>query len=168
MPDYRVIAIPTELAQEVRTSQKAPGYGRPAHAEIATGYGPCRHCLRTFRVGSESRILFTYDSFFGVEKVPLPGPIFIHAEPCDRYPEYSGYPEDLLKHAALLNAYANGQRLVTRLHVESGCHEAAVQQLLDTPEVDYIQVHKAGCHDFRIEPVRKPGGNSNRESESNC
>ncbi|MBV9737341.1 MAG: DUF1203 domain-containing protein, partial [Candidatus Eremiobacteraeota bacterium] len=66
----------------MRSLQTAPIYGHPAHIEVATGYGPCRHCLRTFNVGREQRILFTYDPFQGIEDVPLPGPVFIHAVPC--------------------------------------------------------------------------------------
>jgi hypothetical protein len=97
----RVVAIPSEVAAQVRTSKKAPHYGHPAHTEVAGGYGPCRHCLRTFRVGEEQRTLFTYDPFDQIEQVPLPGPIFIHTEVCERYPENAGYPDDLRKHAAV-------------------------------------------------------------------
>lgn len=156
MTPFRVIAIPTEVAVQVRTSRKAPRYGHPAHTEIATGYGPCRHCLRTFHVGVEPRILFTYDPFDGMEQVPLPGPIFIHEASCERYPEENGYPDDLLNHTAVLNAYAKGQRLVAQLHVDDAGHNAAVHQLLQHAEVDYIEVRdkEAGCYDFRIERVQ--------------
>ena len=84
MTAIRVIAIPTEIANRVRTSWKAPRYGHPAHTEIAAGFGPCRHCLRTFSVGTEKRILFTYNEFESLENLPLPGPVFIHAEACKR------------------------------------------------------------------------------------
>ena len=89
---YRVIAVPTKVVDLVRSTMKSPGYGHPAHTEVASGHGPCRHCLRDFRIGQESRILFTYDPFFGLEKLPLPGPIFIHAEPCERFPEQRDSP----------------------------------------------------------------------------
>jgi hypothetical protein len=77
---FRVAAIPTKVADLVRSTMRSPGYGHPAHAEVATGYGPCRHCLRDFQVGKERRILFTYDPFHGIEPLPLPGPIFIHED----------------------------------------------------------------------------------------
>ena len=69
MIPYRIIALPTQIAEEVRTIGKAPRYGHPAITEVAKGYGPCRHCLRTFAVGVERRTLFTYDSFDTVEAV---------------------------------------------------------------------------------------------------
>ena len=152
--DFSVIAIPTKVADTVRVTNRAPGYGHPAHIETATGYGPCRHCLRTFEVGQERRILFTYDPFYSLEQIPFPGPIFIHAEPCEPYPSDAGYPQDMLSHAAVLNGYRRGQQLVSRTIVpETGNHKEAVRALLSNHDVDYIEVRdlEAGCFDFRIE-----------------
>src|SRR5690606_36042809 len=111
MPDYRVIAIPTAVADSVRTTLVSPRYGHPAHVEVARGHGPCRHCLRTFRVGEEKRILFTLDAFAGLEPLPLPGPVYVHAEPCERYPENGGFPADLRTHDFTFNAYSRGRVL---------------------------------------------------------
>jgi Protein of unknown function (DUF1203) len=158
-PDFVVIAIPSKVATLVRDTQRAPGYGHPAHTEIAAGYGPCRHCLRTFRVGEEKRTLFTYDPFHQLERIPLPGPIFIHADGCERYSPNAGYPPDMLEHAALLNAYRKGQELVSRKIIEhKGTHTDAVLELLADKEVDYIEVRdlEAGCFDFRIERRSDP------------
>ena len=149
----RTIAIPTSTAESVRATLVSPDYGHPAHVEVANGYGPCRHCLRTFRVGEEKRILFTYDAFAGVEDLPLPGPVFIHAESCERYPEDGGFPEDLRPHALTLNAYARGRLLRAQEYVTDHDIEAAIGRLLAHPETDYIHVHdtEAGCYDLRIE-----------------
>jgi hypothetical protein len=152
--DFVVLAIPTKVANLVRETNCAPGYGHPAHTEVANGYGPCRHCLRTFKIGEEQRILFTYDPFFGIERIPLPGPIFIHADECEAYAPDGGYPVDMLQHAAVMNAFRKGQQLIARTVVEEeGTHLAAVHQLLANKDVDYIEVRdlEAGCFDFRIE-----------------
>ncbi len=150
---YRVVAILTKVADLVRSTMKSPGYGHPAHTEVASGYGPCRHCLRDFHIGQENRILFTYDPFFGVEKLPLPGPIFIHAEPCQRFSETAGFPEDLRSHRLTLAAYGIGRRLLTEEYLENGEVESAVQRLLGELPVKYVHVRdtEAGCYDFRIE-----------------
>jgi hypothetical protein len=95
---YRVIALSTSTADKVRATKSSPGYGQPAHSEVAQGYGPCRHCLRMFRVGEERRVLFTLDPFYGLESLPLPGPVFIHEETCERYPEDGGFPSELAAH----------------------------------------------------------------------
>jgi hypothetical protein len=154
MSTFHVIALPTEVAAQVRETGKSPRYGHPTQTQTATGYGPCRHCLQTFRIGEEKRVMFTYDPFTGIETVPLPGPIFIHEQTCGRYPQQAGYPEDLKHHAAVLNGYAHGQRLVERALVAAGEDKvAAVEHMLERPDVDYIEVRdqNAGCYDFRIE-----------------
>lgn len=153
--NFRVIALPTSIADTVRTSMLSPGYGHPAHAELAGGYGPCRHCLRTFHTGVDRRILFTYDPFAGYEPLPLPGPVFIHEETCDRYPESSGFPQDLRAHPLTFNAYAKGRRLLVQHYVDDGRPEIAIENLLQRVEIDYLHVRdtRAGCYDLCIERV---------------
>ena len=102
----RYVAIPTEMAETVRSKGEDPAYRHPAHTQTATGHGPCRHCLRYFKVGKERRIMFTYDPFEGLEPLPLPGPIFIHEQPCPQYPTDGGFPEDLRGHPLTLVAYS--------------------------------------------------------------
>jgi hypothetical protein len=153
MTAIRVVAIPSEIAEGVRISGKAPRYGHPAHTEIAAGFGPCRHCLRTFSVGAERRTLFTYDAFDGVEGLPLPGPVFIHTEACERYPEDGGYPAQLRKYPTTFNAYAKGRHLVAQEYVADGNVDQSIERLFARGEVDYIHARntEAGCYDFRIE-----------------
>ncbi len=63
MPTFHYAGITNALAVEVRQTRRSPQYGHPAHQELAKGTGPCRLCLRTFAVGEEERILFTYQPF---------------------------------------------------------------------------------------------------------
>lgn len=151
--NIRVIAVPTALAEKVRGTLRSPGYGHPAHTEVSSGYGPCRHCLRYFAIGQEKRILFTYDPFWGIESLPLPGPIFIHADPCRRYEEERGFPEELLAHPLTISAYSTGRTLREEGHANGGEVRVVLERLLARPDVDYIHVRdtEAGCYDFRIE-----------------
>jgi hypothetical protein len=155
MQNYRVVAVGDPIASAVRRTMKSPGYGHAAHAEVATGYGPCRQCLRTFAVGEERRILFTHDPFHGKESLPLPGPVFIHEGECVRYPEDAGFPSDILTHSLTLNAYGAGRRLLAQRYVTDGIVEPELQQLLQNRDVAYIHVRdtKAGCYDFSIERI---------------
>ena len=165
---YRIVAIDDRTADSVRTTGRSPRYGHPAHAEVATGHGPCRQCLHTFAVGSERRILFTYDAFESSEELPLPGPVFIHEEKCERYPETGGFPPDLVHHRLTLNAYARGRRLLAQEYVAGGAVEHVLQRLLGDPVVDYIHVRdtQAGCYDFRIE--RNNGDNGQRKETNSA
>jgi hypothetical protein len=152
MQPIRIVAISSEMANEVRRTFRAPKYGFPAHAELATDDAPCRHCLRTIAAGKDRRILFTYDRFTGVESLPQPGPIYIHADACPRFAEDGGLPEELLGSPRTLEAYAHGRRLVAQEHVADGKFEPAIEKLFANPEVNYLQVNSttAGCFTFRI------------------
>jgi hypothetical protein len=90
MSELKVIAVATGLVEKVRATMASPGYGHPATVKVATGHGPCRHCLAPFVVGEERRILFTLNSFDGMELVPQPGPVFVHERDCERYAEDGG------------------------------------------------------------------------------
>ena len=153
MPTYRVIAIPSAIADAVRADRTSPFAAHPTHVEVATGHGPCRLCLRTFVVGRERRILLTYDPFAGTEPLPLPGPVFIHEAACPRYPENAGFPGGLRAHPLTFNAYGRGRRLRAQEYVADGAVEPVIDRLFAREDVDYIHVRdtEAGCYDLRIE-----------------
>jgi hypothetical protein len=148
----KVVGLPTEVANEVRSTLKAPKYGFPAHVETATDAAPCRHCLKTFVAGKDRRILFTYDRFYGVESLPQPGPIYVHADDCERY-DSAEFPEELRSSPRTLEAYAHGRKLVGTGYVADGKYEDAIEKLFASPESAYIQVNSttAGCFTFRIQ-----------------
>ena|SRR5215813_11144415 len=153
MSGFRVVAVSEGLAEKVRASRKAPGYGHPVHSEVATGYGPCRLCLRDFEIGVDRRLLFTLDPFHGLEDFPLPGPVFIHEDECDRHPENAGFPEDLRSHDLTLVAYGRGRRQRAEERIAGREIEDAIVRLLGRADVDYLHVRdtEAGCYDLRIE-----------------
>jgi uncharacterized protein DUF1203 len=158
MQQIRIVAIPTKVAESVRATMLAPVYGHPAHHEVGTDPAPCRHCLRLITAGVDHRILFTYDRFAGVESLPLPGPVFVHAEACERYREDAGFPDELRSSPRTLEGYARGRRLVAREYVTNGNMECAIEQIFARPDVDYIHVNSttAGCYTFRIERQDRP------------
>jgi len=152
MTPMRVVAIPTEIAESVRKRMKDLQYGFPAHTNVAQGDAPCRHCLRIISAGVQ-QTLFTYDPFAGVEKLPLPGPVYVHTEACERYPEAAGFPAALRGSPRTLNAYGRGRRLLAQEYVEGGNVDSTIERLLERPDVDYIHVRSttAGCFTFRVE-----------------
>jgi len=147
----RVVAIATEVAEGIRATNKDPHYGFPAYTAAIKEAAPCRHCLQRIAAG-EKATLFTYDAFAGHENLPLPGPVYIHAGACRRYPEDAGYPL-AMRNRRTLNAYSRGRRLVAQEYVDGGDVEAKLERLFSRREVDYIHVRStdAGCFTFRIE-----------------
>lgn len=149
----RVVAIPTKLAEAVRREKTDPQFGFPVYSATAGEGLPCRHCLDWIAEGAERATLFTLDPFAGLEKLPLPGPVYIHADGCKRYPEDGGIPMSLMTSPRTLNAYARGRRLVAQEYVESGNAESTIERLFDRADVDYVHVRSttAGCYTFRLE-----------------
>jgi hypothetical protein len=117
------------------------------------GDGPCRHCLRDFKVGQEKRILFTYDPFYELKLHPLPGPIFIHAEACPRFTDEGKFPEDLRSHRLALAGYGAHRSLLCEKIVENGSVDSVIDGLFARPDVQFIHVRdtEAGCYDLRID-----------------
>jgi len=150
MNEYRVVALCEQTVDEVRKSLRAPGYGHPAHVEMATGYGPCRLCLDSFRTGEEERVLFTYNPFPKPE-MPCPGPIFVRKASCSRY-EGSGFPPGLIGLPLTLEGYDDGGLAVLRVNVTCD-PDGAVEEVLSSPQVAHAHIRntEAGCFIARIE-----------------
>lgn len=152
MISIRVVAMPTEIANRVRKSKEDPQFELPVFTSVAKGDAPCRHCLRTISPGMQ-QTLFTYDPFAGMESLPLPGPVYVHTEACERYPDDAGFPADIKNTPRTLNAYGRGRRLVAQEYVEGANVDTTIERLLSRPDVDYIHVRSttAGCYTFRVE-----------------
>ena len=148
---FTVHALPTEVAAHVREHGRDPVWGHAAVTEPATGFGPCRLCLHTFRTG-ELRTLFTHDSYAGAAEFPQPGPVYIHADGCHRYDGY-GFPPDLRDLKLTFEGVAEGPRIVALERIEGGDVEAGVVRLLDLPEVEFVNARntEAGCFVARID-----------------
>lgn len=153
MAGFRVLPIDSALAEQVRSTLKSPQYGHPAHVELATGYGPCRACLKQFRAGEEARILFTYNPFESLDSYPSPGPVFIHAKPCPGYDEPQSFPEELRSLPLTLEAYGADRWIIARERPTADEIENCVERLLQTSGVRYIHVRntEAGCFIARID-----------------
>lgn len=153
MNSFHAVAIPSDMAENVRSTMKSPKYGFPAHKEIAAGRAPCRHCLELVKLNQEEVILFTMDAFHGLNVPPSPGPVYIHAKECSRYDERGGIPETYRGRLLTLEAFGADRELLAEIRATSGEEESTVRMLLEKPEVQYINVRstEAGCYLFRLE-----------------
>ncbi len=152
MPVFRYTGIPADAADQVRTTLRSPGYGHAAQREPARGYGPCRSCLATFRVGEEDRLLFTWQPVREPGALPAPGPVFIHAEHCARYDALE-FPPDLRALPIVVEGYAEGGWVRRQERVGGREPEAVVAEVFATPGVAYVHLRnaEAGCFMARVE-----------------
>ena len=150
----RFLGIPEAIAREVRDTMLAPDYGHPAYKALAQGYGPCRLCLRTFRVGADERILFTYNPFPGGD-LPAPGPVFIHAAECSRH-DSSRLPADLRPLPMVLEGYRSGGRVIQQ-RVAGATVEEMLERIFNADGADYVHIRngEVGCFIARVENTNR-------------
>jgi hypothetical protein len=149
---YVVRGVPQGIADEVRRTRLAPGYGHPVHLEIAGGTGPCRCCLRTFVAGQDRRLLFTYRPPGDSASLMAPGPVFIHADHCDAYAG-EGFPNGLRDLPLAFEARASGSRVLELSARHELSAEAQLAVLFDELFAQWVHVRhaEAGCYIARID-----------------
>ena len=149
---FKVLAVSADVADAVRATSRSPQYGHAAPRTTATSYGPCRSCLRTFRVGEEDRVMFTFNPFEGTGVPPTPGPIYVHAEACERF-ESEGFPPGLRELPLMFEAYDEDDLPRVRVRPEPETIERDITRLLDDPAHRFVLVRnaEAGCYIARVE-----------------
>lgn len=155
---YKVVPIPQSISDQVRKTMISPQYKHPASVATATGYGPCRSCLRTFDSGRDQRILFTYNSFEGLSDLPMPGPIFVHATECKPFDADGEFPPDLVELPLLFECFGAGSELLQREPVVTPVAEQ-LAKLFRLKRARFINVRnaEAGCFVARVDRLEDIG-----------
>jgi Protein of unknown function (DUF1203) len=151
--NFRVIPLPTERAEAAR---RAVEQGATDHrfviADSRAGY-PCRHCLRWAQPG-QRMILFPYAAISSGRPYSESGPIFVHAESCERYSEVDKYPVEF-REGRVMRAYDSQQNMIAAEVVNASEPEAMIEKLLKKPETAFVHVRSAshGCYTMEIERI---------------
>src|SRR5437879_9964523 len=142
---FRIVPLSSEVAERARRSANADA---PDHAVIIAdsprGY-PCRHCLRWAQPG-ERVILFPYAAIPSGHPYSESGPIFVHAEPCERYRATHEFPADL-RCSRVFRAYNSSYDMIGADVVNGNEPEAVIEKLLESPETAFVdaQIGRASC-----------------------
>lgn len=147
-------ALPTD---EVRALQggAADAYGMPSERKTSDGDGvPCRHCLRNVAAGDEYLIL-AYRPFPALQPYAETGPIFLHADPCERGREIDVLPEMLNSRDYIVRGYGRDDRIVYGTGAVTPTGEVAMRaaKLLGRDDIAYVHVRSArnNCYQCRID-----------------
>jgi uncharacterized protein DUF1203 len=149
---FRVVALPTEVANAARD---AAAERRPDHRVMivdSSRTAPCRHCLQWAQPG-ERVILFPYHSIPSGRPYSETGPIFVHAEPCQRY-EDDNYPAEF-RSGRVFRAYNSGEDLLDAYLPNGEEPEAVIEKLFGNPDTAFVHARSVthGCYTFRIERI---------------
>jgi hypothetical protein len=148
---FRIVPLPTDIAEKARHTAQS---GAPDHAIVkvdsATGY-PCRHCLRWAQPG-ERVILFPYASIPAGHPYSETGPIFVHAEPCERYGATGEYPADF-RNRRVFRAYDASYNIIDAKVANGNNSEALIERLLEDPRTEFVDARSVthGCFTFRVQ-----------------
>jgi Protein of unknown function (DUF1203) len=156
MSDITYIAIDPGRLDAMR-QRGADEFGNPWKPRDAEGWEPLRCCLRKATAG-EQIALISY-SPWSPAWTPWAeaGPVFVHFHRCAGYLTPAEYPPALLRSHSLLNPFDHtGARAYEHIRfVEPGDdHAAAVQAVMDHPDVAYLHVRSAVAQCFTFEVRR--------------
>lgn len=121
--------------------------GRLAEASVSDGNGkPCRHCLRGVPE-DDAMLILAWRPFTGLRHYAEPGPIFLCADACQRYPETNGPPALYRSRDMLTRGYDADDRIVY------GTGKVGSAQRLETADIAYVHARSPtnNCYHFRIE-----------------
>ena len=151
--NFCIVPLATEMAEAARRSAAT---GAPDHAVITadspSGF-PCRHCLHWAKPG-ERVILFPYASVLPGHPYSESGPIFVHAEPCERYAATREYPADFRK-GRVFRAYNANHDMIDAEVADGAEPEEVIEKLLENPETMFVHARSLthGCYTFGIERI---------------
>ncbi|MFC3323082.1 DUF1203 domain-containing protein [Mesorhizobium cantuariense] len=147
-------ALPTE---HVRALQRGgpDAYGQTPERKISDGDGmPCRHCLKNIAAG-DAYLILAYRPFPELQPYAETGPIFLHAEECERAAGSEALPEILESSDYIVRGYGRDDRIVYGSGgvIPTGDITARAEALLERDDIAYVHVRSArnNCYQCRIE-----------------
>jgi hypothetical protein len=148
---FRIVPVATEIAE---TARRAVNTGASDHALVTADSPrsyPCRHCLRWAEPG-EHVILFPYLTIPSGHPYSETGPIFVHAENCQRYAMPNEYPADF-RSGRVFRAYDSNYSIIDAQVVDGREPELGIQELFENPETVFVDVRSMthGCFTFRVQ-----------------
>ena len=153
MTDLIFTAMPAKEAEAYRAGA-ADAYGNPPEKAVSPGGMPCRHCLSQIGEG-EGMLILAYRPFPSLQPYAETGPVFLHADACERYPQTQAIPPMLNSPDYIVRGYGADDRIVygTGAVTATGEIVSRAQHLLERADVAYVHVRSArnNCYQCRID-----------------
>lgn len=148
---FRITPLATEIAEAARSAIKTGAVDHALITAESPGSSPCRHCLRWAQPG-EDVILFPYAAIPSGHPYSETGPIFVHAENCQRYSRIDEYPAEF-RNGRVFRAYDLNYNLIDAQVVDGRELELVIQKLFENPETAFVDVRSVthGCFTFRVQ-----------------
>jgi uncharacterized protein DUF1203 len=155
---FRIIPLPTEIADAARRAVNADSADHALITVDSPGSAPCRHCLSWAQPG-ERVILFPYAAIPSGHPYSETGPIFVHADRCQRYAATNEYPADF-RNGRVFRAYDANYNIIDAQIMNGSEPEVVIESLFQNPEIAFVDVRSVthGCFTFRVLRVAHASG----------
>jgi Protein of unknown function (DUF1203) len=148
---FRVEAIPGETLARMRAAAVDDFGNKLVATTSPQGGEPLRCCLREAAAG-ERVVLIAYRPFPWDGVYAEVGPVFVHADDCGGYTAAGAYPEGFRHRQQIFRSYGQYRTIVDARIVEGADAEAAITELLDRPDVDFVHSRNVAydCYMFAL------------------
>jgi hypothetical protein len=148
---FHIVPLSTEIADAARRAAKK---GAADHAVVTVDSpesSPCRHCLRWAQPG-ERVVLFPYTAIPSGQPYSETGPVFVHADECQRYNATNEYPAEF-RNGRVFRAYDSNYNIIDAQVVDGSEPEVVMESLLQNPDTAFVDVRSVtrGCFTFRVQ-----------------
>lgn len=146
--------LPTDRVRALQNGGP-DAYGMTPERRVSDGDGmPCRHCLKNIAAGDDYLVV-AYRPFPALQPYAETGPIFLHADPCERADEGEALPEMLESTDYIVRGYGKDDRIVYGTGAVTPTSNIAgrAEDLFRREEIAYVHVRSArnNCYQCRIE-----------------
>jgi Protein of unknown function (DUF1203) len=148
---FRVVPLATEVADAARRAVNTSASDHALLTADSPRNCPCRHCLSWAQPG-ERVILFPFAAIPPGHPYCEMGPIFVHAEKCERYSETHEYPTDF-RNGRVFRGYDAKYNIIQAEVLNGREPELLIQEFFENPEIAFLDVRSVthGCFTFRIQ-----------------
>jgi hypothetical protein len=149
----RIAGIPTDEVQRIQRGG-LDANGQPALRRVAEGLAnPCRHCLALIAEGDDKLVL-AYRPFDAPQPYAETGPIFLHANRCERYHGEAMPSWFVFLDPAIVRGYGEDHwiRYDTNRVIPGSDITGACEAILDDPTVAYVHIRSQyNCFQCRVD-----------------
>ena len=147
---FRIVPLQTEVAEAARAGARAH---KPDHvlvtADSPRAY-PCRHCLRWAEPG-QRMVLFPFAAIAPGRPYSESGPIFVHADSCERYSALDEFPAEF-RNGRVVRAYNSHDDMIAAEVANGEGPEAIIERFLQAAETAFVHVRSVsrGCYTMKV------------------
>lgn len=149
--EFRYLPIDDEIVRGARTTMR-DAHGNVLEVRVPETGAPCRSCLRVTPSGTRL-ILLAHRPFATNGPYAETGPVFVHADECERYRAHDTFPADFRERTLVFRAYdATGEIRDATLAAGTQAEETLSRLFADRAVASvHVRNPAWGCFDFAVE-----------------